>query len=128
MEKSSPSSQPGPKVLRALEARYDRLRRRLARLGYLAVGTVTASRLPCGNPDCRCRRAPRFRHGPYYYWTSKVGGKTVSKLLKPDEARLYLRWIANRRRLDRTVREMVEVSRGVAAVLLKRPDAFIPGR
>lgn len=128
MAKSSSSPQPGPRILRDLEARYDRLRRRLARLGYLAVGTVTASRLPCGNPDCRCRRAPRFRHGPYYYWTTKVGGKTVSKLLKPDEARLYLGWIANRRRLDRTVQEMMELSRDVAAVLLSRPDAFIPGR
>jgi hypothetical protein len=57
-----------------------------------------------------------------------VAGKTVSKLLKPDEARIYLRWISNRRRLDRTVQALLEVSRGVAAVLLSRPDAFIPGR
>lgn len=128
MAKSSPSPQRSARILRACERRYERLRRRLARVGYFAVGTVTVSRLPCGNPDCRCRRAPRFRHGPYYYWTTKVKGKTVSKLLKPDEARLYLRWIANRRRLDLTVKQMLEVSRDVAAVLLSRPDAFIPGR
>lgn len=128
MAKSSPSPQRSAGIIRACERRYERLCRRLARVGYLAAGTVTVSRLPCGNPDCRCRRAPRFRHGPYYYWTTKVGGKTVSKLLKPDEARLYLRWIANRRRLDRTVQVMLEVSRDVAAVLLSRPDAFIPGR
>ncbi|MCI0484251.1 MAG: hypothetical protein L0Y78_06685 [candidate division NC10 bacterium] len=128
MAKSSPFLQRSAGVLRACERRYDRLRRRLARVDYLAVGTVTVSRLPCGNPDCRCRRGARFRHGPYHYWTTKVAGKTVSKLLKPDEARLYLRWIANRRRLDRTVRAMLEVSRDVAAVLLSRSDAFIPGR
>lgn len=122
------SSIPSARILRALKARYDRLRRRLAGLGYLTLGSVTVSRLACGNRDCRCRRAPRFRHGPYYYWTSKVEGKTVSKLLKPDEAKLYLRWIANRRRLDSTVQEMIEISRDVAAVLLSRPDAFIPGR
>jgi hypothetical protein len=128
MAKSSPSPHRSATILRACERRYDQLRRRLARIGYLAVGTVTASRLPCGNPDCRCRRGARFRHGPYCYWTTKVGGKTVSKLLKPDEARLYLRWIENRRRLDRTVQAMLEVSRDVAAVLLSRPNAFIPGR
>ncbi len=128
MAKSSPSLPKSARILRACERRYDRLRRRLARMGYLAVGTVTVSRLPCGNPQCRCRRGARFRHGPYSYWTTKVGGKTVSKLLKPDEARLYLRWIADRRRLDRTVQAMLEVSRDVAAVLLSRPDAFIPGR
>jgi len=128
MGQSSPSPQRNARLLRACERRYDRLRRRLARIGYLAAGTISVSRLPCGNPDCRCRRGPRFRHGPYYYWTTKVEGKTVSKLLKPDEARLYLRWITNRRRLDRTVQAMLEVSRDVAAVLLTRPDAFIPGR
>lgn len=128
MGKSSPSPRRGAGILRACERRYDRLRRRLARVGYLALGTVTVSRLPCGNPDCRCRCAPRFRHGPYYYWTTKVGGKTASKLLKPDEAKLYLRWIANRRRVDLTLRAMLEVSRDVAAVLLSRPDSFIPGR
>ena len=128
MAKSSASPKPTARILHALERRYDRLRHRLARVGYVAVGTVTASRLPCGNPHCRCRRASRFRHGPYYYWTSKVAGKTVSKLLKPDEARLYLRWIANRRRMDRTVQELLEVSRDVAAVHLSRSDAFIPGR
>lgn len=128
MEKSSPSPGQNARVLRACECRYDRLRRRLAGIGYLAAGTITVSRLPCGNPDCRCRRGARFRHGPYYYWTTKVEGKTVSKLLKPEEARLYLHWITNRRRLDRTVQAMLEVSRDVAAVLLSRPDAFIPGR
>lgn len=128
MDKSSPSPQKSARILRSCERRYGRLRRRLARVGYLAMGTVSVSRLRCGNSDCRCRRAPRFRHGPYYYWTTKAGGKTVSKLLKPDEARLYLRWIADRRRLDRTLQAMLEVSRDVAAVLLSRPDAFIPGR
>ena len=128
MPKSSPSAKRNVRVLRRCERRHDRLLRRLARVGYLAVGTVTTSRLRCGNPRCRCRRAARFRHGPYYYWTTKVRGKTVSKLLKPDEARLYLRWIGNRRRLDRTVQEIMEVSRDVAAVVLDRADAFIPGR
>lgn len=128
MAKSSLSSPRNARVLRACERRYDRLQRRLASIGYMAAGTITVSRLPCGNPDCRCRRGARFRHGPYYYWTTKVGGKTVSKLLKPDEARLYLRWITNRRRLDRTVQAMLEVSRDVAPILLSRPDVFIPGR
>jgi hypothetical protein len=128
MGKSSPSPQRNVRVLRACERRYERLRRRLATIGYLAAGTLTVSRLRCGNPHCRCRRGTRFLHGPYTYWTTKVGGKTVSKLLKSDEATLYLRWIANRRRLDLTLQAMLEVSRDVAAVLLNRPDAFIPGR
>ena len=114
--------------LRALERRYERLRRALARVGFLAIGTISELRLPCGNPTCRCHDDPRDRHGPYVYWTTKVKGKTVSRLLKPQEAQLYKEWVANRKTLGRTVEHMLEVSRDVAAVVLKDEKPFIPGR
>lgn len=59
------------------------------------------------------------------YWTTKVKGKTVSRLLKPEEAQLYKAWVANRKTLDRTVKHMLEVSRDVAAVVLKGENPFI---
>lgn len=31
-------------------------------------------------------RDPARRHGPYLYWSTKVKGRTVNQLLKPDEA------------------------------------------
>lgn len=114
--------------LRALERRYERLRRTLARIGFLAIGTISELRLTCGNPTCRCHDDPRNRHGPYVYWTTKVKGKTVSRLLKPEEAQLYKAWVANRKTLDRTVKHMLEVSRDVAAVVLKGENPFVPGR
>lgn len=110
------------------QRRYDRLRRKLARVGYLASGTIRISRLPCGKPNCACQTHPRRRHGPYYVWTSKVKGRSVCRMLNPREAKLYLAWIQNRRHLDRTVEDMMEVSRDVAAVLLADQDGFIPGR
>lgn len=114
--------------LQTCERRYESLRQKLARTGYLAVGTVTESRLTCGNPQCRCRHNRRHRHGPYYYWTTKVKGRTVSRLLTPDEARLYRQWIAHRRELDHTVRAMLDVSRDVATLILGGEDPFVPGR
>lgn len=84
--------------------------------------------MKCGNPQCRCRQGDRHLHGPYHYWTTKVKGKSVSRILKPDEATLYLEWIANRRELDRVIKEMLEVSRDAAVAILNRPDTFIPGR
>lgn len=57
-------------------------------------------------------------------------GKTVSRLLTTEEALLYKEWISNRKRLNQTVKEMLEVSREVAAILLCQADKepFIPGR
>lgn len=130
MSTSSPKeiSPEARRRLRALQGRYDRLRQRLARIGYLAMGTISELRLPCGNAACRCRKNRRYRHGPYLYWTTKVKGKTVSRLLTEEEGRLYREWVANRKTLDGTVRTMLEVSRDVAAVVLSGKDPFIPGR
>lgn len=82
----------------------------------------------CGKRGCVCQTRPGKRHGPYYVWTSKVKGQSVCRLLTPREVKLYLRWIQNRRQMERTVDQMMEVSRDVAALLLVDDDGFIPGR
>jgi hypothetical protein len=130
MRKSNSSSPSAvhARRLRALERAYDRLRRKLVRTGYLAIGSITVMRLRCGQPTCRCQTHPRHRHGPYVCWTTKVRGRTVSRLLRKEEARLYQKWIENRRRLDRTVQEMLETSRDAAALILTEKHALIPGR
>lgn len=40
----------------------------------------------CGNFNCACKRDPTRRHGPYWVWTTKVDGKTVSRWLSEHEA------------------------------------------
>jgi len=112
---------PGPRQKRALqgyERAYRKLRAELAAVGFICPGTVVSQRLRCGKPTCACQTDPDRRHGPYAYWTTKVKGRTVSRKLTPDQAKLYTQWIRNRRQLDRTLRKMRTVSEKVAAVLL----------
>ena len=49
-------------------------------------------------------------HGPYYQWTRKVRGKTVTVRLTAKEAELFADWIQNGRRLDKIVAEMEAVA------------------
>lgn len=79
----------------------------IAALGPCLPGTISARRLRCGNPRCRCRDTERDqRHGPYLYWTRKVAGKTASRLLSPEQAERYRPWLANDKRLHDLVREL----------------------
>jgi len=107
---SSTTSKNASARLARYAERYARLKAELQALGYVCVGSVQSRRLTCGNPGCRCHTDERYRHGPYHYWTRKVGGKTVSAVLTADQAALYRAWIENNRRLDRIVRQMREVS------------------
>ena len=40
----------------------------------------------CGKSICRCREDPDARHGPYYQWSGKRKGKTVSAYLSDAQA------------------------------------------
>ena len=69
--------------------------------------------------DTACYKDPKARHGPYVYWTSKSKGKTVSRMLDPDEAKLLEEWIENRRKLDTTIRQMKAISHKAVKVALR---------
>ncbi len=106
--------------LALLESEYRVLAKELASIGYIWQGTITRQTLTCGNQRCACHTDKARRHGPYIYWSTKVAGKTVSRLLTEEEARLYEEWIRNRKRLDQLRRKMLAISKKSAALLLPK--------
>lgn len=101
------------------EQRFTALKEAVAELGPMRRGTVLRLLVPCGKPGCRCQADPPQLHGPYYNWTRKVKGKTVTVRLTPEQARLMKQWIANSRRLDQLVKEMLLVSECITEPLLQ---------
>ncbi|MGH8930188.1 MAG: DUF6788 family protein [Egibacteraceae bacterium] len=59
-----------------------------------------------GKRACRCRHDPPQLHGPYIQWTRTVGGKTVTKLLTPQQLDRYQPWLDNARRLRQLAAEL----------------------
>ncbi len=93
------------------EQRAAQITAEIASLGFCLPGTLSARRLRCGNPRCRCRDTDHDqRHGPYMYWTRKVAGKTNSKLLSAEQAERYRPWLDNAKRLRALVRELEALS------------------
>jgi hypothetical protein len=76
--------------------------------------------MPCGKPGCCCQASPPELHGPYYQWTRKVRGKTVTVRLTREEARLLEEWISNGRQLDRIVAQMEAVALRITERLMKQ--------
>jgi hypothetical protein len=108
--------------LRRLESLYGELVRSLSSFGYIFPGSVATRFMPCGKPSCRCATDSNKRHGPYYEWTRKVAGKTVSARLTAEQARLYKGWIGNRRQLKKILTRMQTISVQVAEARLAVPD------
>jgi len=101
------------------ESAYRELVRKLAALGFMHEGTVVRQRLTCGKNSCVCHTDPERRHGPYLYWTAKIKGRTVSRLLSEQEADLYEEWIHNRRRFREIQRKMLALAKKALPVAVK---------
>ena len=83
-----------------LEQRYERLRQKLARIGYISRGSVLARSV-----------ATSGRSG--YQWTRKVAGKTVSVALSPEQFEALKQAVSNQRQLARTLEQMEKLSRQI---------------
>ena len=92
--------------LTATHQRIAALKAGLIDFDYVCSGTLLRRMLACGNPTCRCKRDPAKRHGPYYYWGRRTGGRLVQMLLAPDEAQIIKYAIRQFRRIQGTLRKL----------------------
>ena len=99
--------------------RYRELTAQLTDVGYIAAGSITRRHTRCGNQNCRCHADPPQMHGPYWQWTAKVDGKTVTRRLSEAEAELYQEWIANDRQLRAIITQMRQVAAKATELLTK---------
>jgi hypothetical protein len=96
-----------PKALAALKAEYQRLRQRLAGIGYISQGSVQQRSV-----------AASGRSG--YQWTRKVAQKTVSVALSRAQFEALREAVANERKLWKIIQEMERISRRI--IFTSTPD------
>ena len=87
-------------ALRRYAHTYEELKTEVLGLGYVLQGSVIERWMECGKPACQCHADPQRRHGPYYQWSWKTRGRTVSVYLDKEQAALCKDWIQNNRRLE----------------------------
>jgi hypothetical protein len=103
---------------RNANTRFENLKAELGALGLTRPGSLVERYMPCGRSNCRCLADPPQLHGPYYQWTHKIKGKTVTMRLSKSQAERCKEWIANHRRLKTLVRRM-------EALALKETDRLL---
>ena len=102
------------------EIRYQELKEQLLELGFVRPGSLVRRLMPCGKRGCRCMADPPQLHGPYYQWTYKVRGKTVTMRLTEEQARLCVEWTSQHRAFKKLVRRMEALSLKETDRLLKK--------
>jgi hypothetical protein len=82
----------------------------LAEVGFALPGSLTVKAYKCGKRNCRCKADPPRLHGPYAFWTRKVAGKTVTRMLGDEELAAYRPMFDNARKIRELVDELYELS------------------
>jgi hypothetical protein len=96
--------------LARLRARFEQRAQDLARSGFLLKGSVLKTRRRCGSAGCGCQSDRAKWHGPYWQWTSKVGGKTVTRALSEEQVARYKEGMENAKRFEEIVAELYALS------------------
>jgi hypothetical protein len=98
------------KEVRSLQQQYRRLKQEVAQTGLIALGTITPRTIIRPDPNDKRRKKT---YGPYYQWTYKMQGKTVTVNLTKDQAVEFQKAIDNQRRLEAILSKMLELSRTI---------------
>jgi len=94
----------------ALEKRYKELLHQLSQIGYICSGSVISQQRKCGKPNCGCKEDQQKLHGPYYIWTRKEKGKTITRSLTDKQTKQCLECTNNYERMQKIIKEMKEIS------------------
>jgi hypothetical protein len=91
----------------SLKKRYAQLIDQLSRMGLVLPGTIT-ERTIIGQASKK--QMDRKKYGPYYQWTRKVNGKTITVNLSKAQVDLFRKAIDNNRKSEEILSEMRRIS------------------
>ena len=81
------------------------LQAKIMSLDYIVVGTLAKIYKQCGKSRCRCSKGKEFWHGPYYIWTRKENGRTITKSLSAEQTKRCKKALKNMKKLNYCIRE-----------------------
>lgn len=81
---------------------------------FALPGTMLERMICCKKPNCRCCADPPQLHGPYYQWTRKINGKTVTRLLTAEQMQRYRPWFDNAQRNRALLTDLENLSLSIA--------------
>ncbi|MFI8413798.1 DUF6788 family protein [Paeniglutamicibacter gangotriensis] len=88
---------------------------RIGALGLIHHGSVV-HRHEAAPTDATEKKTGR---APFYQWSSRVNGKTVTRTLSEEEAKLYREWIENESELRQTIKDLCVASERATRAILR---------
>lgn len=109
----------------SLEARIEKLKQEIVRLGDLRPGKLSQQYNVCGKADCRCKADPPQKHGPYYQVSFTRKGKSSTQFVRKEDLAVVRQQLRNYQRLQELIDRWITL--GMELSRLKLPSARLGG-
>ena len=108
--------------MRALERRIEKVKKEMAELGDLRVGSVSKQYNVCGTAGCRCKASPPRKHGPYYQLSYARKGKSSSRFVRRDNVKEVQKQVSNYRRLRALIDTWIDLATELSDLRLRAKE------
>jgi hypothetical protein len=89
------------------DRRFNKLVKNLGETGYILPGSIHKRIIEIEAAESSEKKKTR---GPYYQWTWKKKGKTITVNLSEEQAEIYQQAIDNQRKVESIIKEMRNIS------------------
>nr|MBU1328842.1 hypothetical protein [Candidatus Omnitrophota bacterium] len=103
-----------------LKEEFERIKKEIASIGFVKKGSITKCYQACRNPNCRCNKDPKFRHGPYFLLTSKEKAKTKTFSVPEGLLSEVRRYVENYKILKSRIKLLEEISEKIIKIKIKK--------
>ena len=111
----------------SLEARIEKIKEEIARLGDLRPGALSQQYNACGSPRCRCKEDPSRRHGPFYQLSYTWHSKSTTRHVRKDDVVQVKQQLRNYRKLRKLVDRWVTLGMELSRLRLQEQREASPG-
>lgn len=93
-----------------MSIRKQEIKENITGLDWILNGTVLKQHKKCGKINCQCMKEQKYWHGPYYVWTRKEKGKTITRTLTIHQAKECQKAFKNMKTLDHNIEIWKKIS------------------
>ncbi len=86
-----------------MDSKIKSLRNQIIARDWVLQGTLLRQYKQCGKNNCRCHQDKKHWHGPYWIWTRKEKGKTITKTLSQNQAKMVKKSLEEMKKINKLV-------------------------
>jgi hypothetical protein len=86
------------------------LKNKIMAKDWILQGTLLKQYKQCGKGNCYCRQDKQYWHGPYWIWTRKEKGKTITKTLNKSQVQMFKKSLKNLKEINQLIEKWKKLS------------------